>query len=201
MRLMNIMSRKKRERGQVTAEFIVVLPLLLLFFFLTLDFGWQLKNWLVVTNAAREADRCAIASSCFLNIDGSSQAVDPDYLVQSRIWNGGLTWDTGGGSGRFPLAAPPGITIEYVDLNGDGELNAGDSVVTCIEAESNYISPVIPFLGFISGGGDVLPDPLPLRAREEMLIEFADPQGPLFVDSEGEPVTLVEGDGSCNFGS
>ena len=63
-------------------------------------------------------------------------------------------------------------------------LNAGDSVVTCIQAESNYISPVIPFLGFISGGSSVLPDPLPLRAREEMLVEYADPDGPLFVNPE-----------------
>jgi hypothetical protein len=196
-----IAGKKKSERGQVTAEFIVVLPLLLLFFFLTLDFGWQIKNWLVVTNAAREGDRCAIASSCFLNEDGSSEAVTPETLVQSRLWDGGLTWNQGGGSGRYPLDGAPDITIQYVDLNGDGELNAGDSVVTCIQAESNYISPVIPFLGFISGGSDVLPDPLPLRAREEMLVEFADPDGPLFVDADGNSVDLPEGDGSCDFGT
>ena len=192
---MHIMSRKKRESGQVTAEFIVVLPLLLLFFFLTLDFGWQIKNWLVITNAAREADRCAIASSCFYQGD----AVDPATLAQSRIWDGGMPWDQGGGGGRFPLAGTPNITVEYVELNGRTGLNEGDSLVTCIEAQSNYISPVIPFLGFISGGADVLPDPLPLRAREEMLIEFADPTGPLFVDGEGDPVTITAGDGSCDF--
>ena len=86
-----------------------------------------------------------------------------------------------------------------MELNGRTGLNEGDSLVTCIEAQSNYISPVIPFLGFISGGADVLPDPLPLRAREEMLIEFADPNGPLFVDGEGDPVTITAGDGSCDF--
>ncbi len=144
-------------------------------------------------------DRCAIASSCFLYDSGSSEAVTPETLVQSRLWDGGLTWDQGGGSGRYPLNAPPDITVQYVDLNGDNKLNAGDSIVTCIQAESNYISPVIPFLGFISGGSSLLPDPLPLRSREEMLVEYADPDGPLFVDPDGHSVNLPKGDGSCDF--
>ena len=105
---MHIAGKKKSERGQVTAEFIVVLPLLLLFFFLTLDFGWQIKNWLVVTNAAREADRCAIASSCFLNDSGSSEAVTPETLVQSRLWDGGLTWRPGWRQRSLPAKCATG---------------------------------------------------------------------------------------------
>ena len=120
-RSMHIAGKKKSERGQVTAEFIVVLPLLLLFFFLTLDFGWQIKNWLVVTNAAREADRCAIASSCFLNASGAPEAVTPETLVQSRLWDGGLTWEPGRWQRSHTLShAAPDITVQYVDLNGDG---------------------------------------------------------------------------------
>ena len=61
---------RKRERGQTTAEFVIVVPFLLLLFFLMVDFGWLFKNWLVVTNTGREVARRAV-SNCRLNRCGS----------------------------------------------------------------------------------------------------------------------------------
>src|SRR6187431_2429381 len=69
--------KMKRERGQTTAEFVLVLPALLLFFFLMVDFGWMLKNWIVVTNTAREVARCAVVDNCSLN----GTAVTPQQLA------------------------------------------------------------------------------------------------------------------------
>jgi TadE-like protein len=167
----HIVMGERGERGVVAAEFIVVMPILLLFLFLTADLGWLLKNWLVVTNAARESTRCAIVDNCMYK--GEVDPIDPRILACGRIWEGGLPWDKDGSGGRWPLDAEPDVSLTWVDLDQSGGLNAGDSAVLFIEAESNWITPVIPFLGFISGGGgSVLPDTMTLHAREEMLIEF-----------------------------
>src|SRR5688572_13999686 len=72
---------RKRERGQSTAEFVMVVPFLLLLFFLMVDFGWIFKNYLVVTNTGREVARCAVVSKC--SVDGTE--VGPEELAKSRI--------------------------------------------------------------------------------------------------------------------
>ena len=170
-----------RDRGVVTAEFIVVLPMLLFLFFLMVDFGWLLKNWLVVTNAARESTRCAIASSCFY--DGGP--VDPEDLALARMHNSGVSDQTN-------IVGEPDVETFYIDHDGNG-LDHGDSFVVCIEAQNEYITPALILLSFVSGAGSGggLPNPMPLRAREEMLIEFVDPDGVL---QDVDP-----GDGPCDF--
>ena len=168
------MGKTKGERAQTTAEFVLVVPFLLLLFFLIVDFGWLLKNWIVVTNTAREATRCAIVDSCVL--DGLT--VTPEELAQSRIASGGA-----GGGGT------PQVTMHYVEQNGTAGANAGDSFVLCVRANNRWISPVVPFLAMISGGaGGALDDSgLPLAAREEMIFERT-------------PTFAVDvGDGTCDF--
>lgn len=149
--------RNRSERAQTTAEFVIVFPFMLLFFFLIVDFGWLLKNWIVVTNSAREAARCTVASSC--SIDGVDS--NPIALLVSRILDGGVATDP----------ATIGKKAFYVDVDGNNKASAGDTVIICVKANNEYISPVIPFLSWLTGGS--LPDPMPLAGREEMVLEFS----------------------------
>jgi Flp pilus assembly protein TadG len=163
---------KRGEKGQTTAEFVVILPMMLLLFFLVVDFGWLLKNWIVVTNTAREAARCVVTESC--SIDGDD--VTAEELIDERLYQG-LTSNLTGIDKE----------ILYVDQNGDGDITDGDSVVVCIRADNEYIGPVLALLSLATGGS--LPDPLPLGAREEMRLEFPPSGSPSVSESS-----------SCTFG-
>jgi Flp pilus assembly protein TadG len=157
----------------------MVVPFLLLLFFLMVDFGWIFKNYLVVTNTGREVARCAVVSKC--TVDGAE--VGPFELAESRL-NTGLL------SNLDSFVMDVNFTIEYTEQTGDAELNRGDSIIVCIQVANNYISPVIPFLSMVTGGTAALPDPLPLRARTEMRAEK------VIAGSDYEDIAL--GDGSCS---
>ena len=49
----------KREEGQSTVEFALILPLLILLIFGMIDFGWLFYNKIEVNNASREGARYA----------------------------------------------------------------------------------------------------------------------------------------------
>jgi hypothetical protein len=134
------------ERGQTTAEFVLIVPFLLLFFFLIVDFGWMLKNWVVVTNAARETARCAATQSCE---QGDGTDIEAWELACNRLQQG-ITGN---------------LTNEHIEV-----LYGSESVVVQIEADNEYIGPILGFFSFVTGGS--LPDPMVLRAREEMRIEI-----------------------------
>ncbi len=144
------------EKAQTTAEFVMITPFLLLMLFLIVDFGWMLKNWIVVTNSAREAARCAVSRSC--TYDGAS--VSPESLALTRLDQG----ITGNLSGKQAV-------ILYIDQDGDTKIGAGDSIVVCIKGDNHYISPVLPMFSMVTGGS-AIPDPLPIAAREEMRLEL-----------------------------
>jgi len=164
----------RRERGQTTAEFVVVLPFLLLLFFLIIDFGWLLKNWIVVTNSAREAARCTVAVSCQLNGTDTT----PSLLAQNRM-QAGLT----GNLININVPNP-----EYIDADGNSTPSAGDSIIICVDSENEWIGPIIGLLNWLTGSNS-LPDPMPLRAREEMILER----------SPGYQMTQSIDNGACNF--
>jgi hypothetical protein len=165
-------SRGKRgngEHGQAAVELVLATPFLLLVLFLAIDFGWLLKNSLVITNASREAARCAALNavkSC--RVDG-----DPEAVIVDRLRRGlGVNNLTSIFSGN------PTYDIHYIDIDGNGVIEARkDSVVVCILANNKYISPVLPFLSMVTRGG-ALPNPFPLKARTEMRLQ-EEPPSPL----------------------
>lgn len=184
MRLLpNLGARDAGQRGQTTTEFVIVFPMLILLFFLMLEFGWLLKNWIVVTNAAREATRCAIAQSCQVN----GTPTDPKTLIFSRLGSG-ITGNLDVNRDGKLDATDVKIDIEVVDQDGDNAPSAGDSLVVCIEAGNK---PITPAPVFLSAG--TLPDPLPLAAREEMLIEFGLPA------NWSNWATMSNDGGECDF--
>jgi hypothetical protein len=162
----------RRERGQTTAEFVIVFPFLILLFFLMVDFGWLFKNWLVVTNTGREVARCAAVSNC--RVEGAE--VGPISLGEQRI-----------DAGLFSNISNRTVTVQYVEVQAPAGLNRGDSIVVCIEADNEYIAPTLEFLSMVSGGS--LSNPMPLRARTEMRVERV----------AGTYADIAEGDGSCGF--
>jgi hypothetical protein len=149
------------ERAQTTTEFVVVFPMLLLLFFLMLEFGWLLKNWVVVTNGPREAARCAIANNCKVN----GSPTDPETLLLSRI-NAGITGNL----------TDVETDVHFIDTDLDGLPDPGESIVVCVRAGNKAITPLLVFASM----ANVLPDPMPLAAREEMIIEFVDLSDPLW---------------------
>ena len=159
-----------RERGQTTAEFVLIAPFLFLLFFLMVDFGWMLKNWIVVTNTAREVDRCAIVDNCALNgtpVAPIELALGKPVPPATPVLEGRLQ------AGLTTNLENPDVQICYIEQNGKAGPNAGDSLVVIVTGDNAYITPVFQFLGLVSGGvSSALPEhSLPIKAREEMLLE------------------------------
>ena len=129
---------EKRERAQTTAEFVVVLPLIILLLFLMIDFGWLLKNWIVVTNTAREAARCVSVSD--------AKCDDLAGFVTERLKDGVL----GKASAEAATLTPAPL---FFDEDGDGfDDRPGDSVKICIKAPNKYITPAPGMLDWLLGG-------------------------------------------------
>jgi Flp pilus assembly protein TadG len=57
----------ERERGAVAVEFALVMPLLLLILFGTIEFGRVYSEWQVFNAAAREGARCAAVQATEFN--------------------------------------------------------------------------------------------------------------------------------------
>jgi hypothetical protein len=62
-----------------------------------------------------------------------------------------------------------GVTGNLSSKTVDVEYGS-ESVIVHIEADNEYIGPVLGLFSMVTGGA--LPDPMPLRAREEMRIEI-----------------------------
>ena len=145
----------KDQRAQSTAEFVVVFPMLLLLLFAMIEFGWMLKNFLVVTNTTREVARYAAVNRC--NHDGA--LLTAEGLAAQRL-NAGA-----GIHGDDDIL----FSIHYIDEDFSGDQNRGDSLIVCIESPSRHVTPLLAFSSMVG----VLPNPVPLRARTEMRVEVA----------------------------
>ena len=67
---MKIMKRVHREHGAVAMEFALIMPVLLLILFGTIEFGRVYSQWQVFNGAAREGARCAaVQAGGFTNCD------------------------------------------------------------------------------------------------------------------------------------
>jgi hypothetical protein len=184
-----------REKGQTTAEFVLVVPFLLFLFFLMVDFSWMLKNWIVVTNTSREAARCIIADSCQI---AGAPANAPD-LIYDRLEAGLISNIDLDNDGQID-ASDVALTIEYIDFNDNDATDAGDAVVVCLKATNEWISPVVPFFEMVTlGAGDgILEDGgLGIGTREIMLIERDPSPGHFTADPRRGPTDT----GGCDLSS
>ena len=75
----------KKQRGTAAVEFAIVLPVLVLLLFGTIEFGLLLYNQQVMTNASREGARAGIVSQTPRVSDGEIAAVVTAYCGENLV--------------------------------------------------------------------------------------------------------------------
>lgn len=135
--------RKLNEQGVAAAEFALVLPVLLLLLFGTIEFGMMMYGREVVTNAAREGARAGIVLGPGKPGEGAVRNIANGYLTGT------------------------GINPAHVDFNpnqaGDGFARP-DLLTVAVEYEYHFLIPYIPAMVGI-------PDPLIIQTQVVMMHE------------------------------
>ena len=118
---------RRSELGAELIEFILVFPILMLLLAGILDFGMLLRNYEVVTNAAREGARVAI-------LDGY-QAADVEARIDQYLQAAGMDGTHSVAVATIPVTTAAGTmtarsvtlnyTYQFVTLSGVGPLVGG----------------------------------------------------------------------------
>jgi Flp pilus assembly protein TadG len=127
---------RKRLAGTAMVEFIIVLPLLLMILFATLEFGVLFGKWQTLSNAAREGARTAVVFRRDCNV----AAVTSEVRIRVQQY-----------------AAPMGITLADSDIAVNGVCGSSDTSST-VNVQLPYtfqvlqnlapsVSPTIDLLG------------------------------------------------------
>lgn len=105
----------RREDGQAALEFLLVLPMFILFLLLLVDMGFMMYEYVSVANAVREGARFG-AVNC-----GDGSCTSDEVQARAIARSGGL------------LSDPGEVSVSWLDNNGDGtNRGRGDSVVVSI---------------------------------------------------------------------
>lgn len=96
--------RVRDQRGAVAVEFALILPVLLLILFGTIEFGRVWSQYQVFQGAAREGARCAAvaaSSNCVIqdHINGASGAYTPATTASVRVGTGTIVAATDSSAG------------------------------------------------------------------------------------------------------
>ena len=130
--------RRLTERGAVAAEFALLLPVILLVLFGTIEFGMIMYSRELITNASREGARAGIVQVSPKPTAGAITTIATTYLTGTGI-------------------TPADVTITVV---GAGGVNPATLTVT-----ATYRYPwLIPYIPSVLG----LPRPLSLTGRTIM---------------------------------
>ena len=141
--------RKRRERGQSMVELALVLPVFLVIVMGIVDFSLGLKEWISITNEAREGARYA-AVSCALGADDSAG-------VESKVHD--ATAD---------VVLKPG-NITAVDVTNCTAGAGGENVTVRVDYDYALITPLGGLLQIL--GGDGLAGKIALSSHSEMRLE------------------------------
>jgi len=130
--------RRLNERGAVAAEFALLLPVILLILFGTIEFGMIMYSREVITNASREGARAGIVQVSPKPTAGAITTIATTYLTGTGI-------------------NPANVTIT---VTGAGGVNPATLTV-----QATYRYPwLIPYIPTVLG----LPRPLPLTGKTIM---------------------------------
>jgi Flp pilus assembly protein TadG len=146
-------ARRFSDRGQGLVEFALVLPIFMLVLLLIVDFAWALRQYVQITNAAREGARYGVTCkySDHTSPDGIKQRV-AEYS-SGLIAVADVTVPTNPcSSGSYP-ASPP----------------TDPKVVVEVDYEYDWITPIGPVLNFVTGG--TVPAHLPMHTSTTMRLE------------------------------
>jgi Flp pilus assembly protein TadG len=132
---------KLNEKGAVAAEFALLLPVLLMILFGTIEFGMLMYGREVVTNATREGARAGIIQAIPPVTPGAIEAVANNYLTGTAV------------------------NPASVDFNVPA---SGGATGTPVTVTATYSYPwLIPYIPTLLG----LPSPLPIPISVTMLHE------------------------------
>ena len=124
-----------REEGQAALEFVMVLPVFIMFFLLMIDLGMMTYQYVSVSNAVREGARFGTVNCG----DGECTVAD----IENR------TIERSGGILTNPLAPLDTVTVSWLDRNADLVKNGqGDSVAVKVNHRYDFL--------FFFGGVDVV---------------------------------------------
>jgi Flp pilus assembly protein TadG len=120
---------RRRERGQSLVELALVLPVFLLIVMATIDFGWALRSYIVITNSAREGARAGVVGASEDDIKAAVVEKSAGLLTEAEV------------------------TVT------NAQTEPGTNLSVAVEYEHNYISPLGGFIDLVSGGSvpDPLP--------------------------------------------
>lgn len=97
------------ERGQSVLEFVVVLPIIFVFLFLTVEGAILLRTWIAVEHASREGARYAVVR----NSTGDVEAFTMTRLTNAdSALSGSTVTVTVSGASADPCTAEPGSDVE-----------------------------------------------------------------------------------------
>ena len=111
----------KREEGQAAFEFVLMLPLFILFLLLLIDFGILMYEYVAVSNAAREGARYG---SVNCSADCVVDPADPFTLIRTR------TAERSSGV----IADPLEVTVSWPD-----GVSRGDAVAVRVDHEYSFL--------------------------------------------------------------
>jgi Flp pilus assembly protein TadG len=118
------------ERGASAVEFAILLPVLLLILFGTIEFGMVMYSREVLTNASREGARAGIVQQVPKPTVGEIQNVVTNYLTGTGITMANVTFPNGGVTGAggvFPNNLTVAVQYRY-DFFVPTILNLGTSI-------------------------------------------------------------------------
>ena len=115
------------ERGASAVEFALLLPVLMLVLFGTIEFGMVMYSREVLTNASREGARAGIVQQIPKPTAGQIQAVVTNYLTGTGINPANVTVNVIGAGGVFPNNLTVSTSYPYVFF-APGILGLGTSI-------------------------------------------------------------------------
>jgi Flp pilus assembly protein TadG len=115
------------ERGASAVEFAILLPLLMLILFGTIEFGMVMYSREILTNASREGARAGIVQQTPKPTQGQIEDVVTNYLTNTGIDPANVTVSVAGAGGVFPNNLTVSTSYPY-QFFAPGILGLGNSI-------------------------------------------------------------------------
>lgn len=122
----------ERDRGAAAVEFALILPLLLMLAFGTIDFSYLINRSTVLNNAAREGAREAIFNRDAVAIEARVRAV-ADNLDQSDL--------------TVTITCKNALGADCPGVSFQDEWEPGGSVIVRLDYTHDYLTPTPGVLG------------------------------------------------------
>ncbi len=83
------MRHNARRRGSAMVEMVIILPILAIILFATIEFGIAMQRWQIISNAAREAVRANVVAACDRDAaDQNARTIVANYVTFAGLSSG-----------------------------------------------------------------------------------------------------------------